>query len=285
MKKITKLFAVTAFLFSTQFANAQEPTVAAPTPVYPAADVISIYGATYTSALTNLKFQTNWYTKGETTTVTDIEIGDDAAMKITDLQWASFELKPEIKFRDYNYVHVDVFSNEDAEFCVGFQNWVPGQEVYSPVVNVTAGKWNSFDFLLSGIFAENAGMNANVLRFNKDVKKDANDNVIDAGTKFAKEVYVSNFYVYKGEPATGINHAKAEMSFSIYPTQVTDNLYFASEEAIDVVDVYSITGQSAGTYKMAGQNQINLSSLQVGSYIVFAKLANGEAISKHIIKL
>ena len=50
MRKITYFIAALALLGSTQFANAQEPTTAAPTPTYPEADVISFYGKTYEPA-------------------------------------------------------------------------------------------------------------------------------------------------------------------------------------------------------------------------------------------
>ena len=46
MRKITYLIAALVLSGSVQFANAQEPTVAAPTPTYPESDVISFYGKT-----------------------------------------------------------------------------------------------------------------------------------------------------------------------------------------------------------------------------------------------
>ena len=61
MRKITYFIAALALLGSTQFANAQEPTMAAPTPTYPEADVISFYGKTYEPASDHkLILRTNW---------------------------------------------------------------------------------------------------------------------------------------------------------------------------------------------------------------------------------
>lgn len=274
MKTITSLFSIAAMLGSVQLVSAQAPTVAAPTPTYPAEDVISIYSVTYDSPLTEFKFQDNWYTKGETTTSTDVEIGDDAALKITDLQWASYNMKPEIKFRGYDYVHVDVYSNEETEFCIGFQNWVPGEEVYSSFVKVEAGKWNSYDFDLADIYLTNDGRNANVLRINHDEPD---------GTQFAKEIYVSNIYVYKGEPQQGsVNTVADDSSVNVFPTAVTSTVNIQSPIPVKGISVYSVSGALTGKYT---GNSIDLSNLEKGVYILSIEQADGQAINKRILKL
>ncbi|MCD8318993.1 MAG: T9SS type A sorting domain-containing protein, partial [Paraprevotella sp.] len=177
-----------------------------------------------------------------------------------------------------DYLHVDVYSNEDAEFCIGFQNWVPGEEVYSKVVNVAAGKWNSYDFPLSDIFVTNEARNANVLRINKYITD------VDPGTKFAKEIYVSNIYVYKGEPASIVRSANSSAEeVAIYPATVKDYLHVDAGQNVDAVKLYSVSGSlvlSSG----AGINQINVSSLPKGVYIVTVTLADGSVTNKKIMK-
>ncbi|MCD8318992.1 MAG: hypothetical protein LUC45_09260, partial [Paraprevotella sp.] len=69
-----------AFCLAAQFVNAQAPPESPPVPTYPEEDVHAIYIVAYTSPLTELKFQDDWYTKAETTTVADVEVVDDAAM-------------------------------------------------------------------------------------------------------------------------------------------------------------------------------------------------------------
>ena len=102
--------------------------------------------------------------------------------------------------------------------------------------------------------------------------------------QYAPNIYVSNIFAYKGSP-TGIKSAKANDGLNIYPTAVTDYITIDSEEAVQSANLYAISGQLAGSYNMAGENQINLSALQSCSYIISVKLVSGKTVSKHIIKL
>ena len=275
MKTITTLFAVTALLFTTQFANAQEPAEAAPKPTYPAAGVIPFYCNSYDN---NKPFDllTKWGLSKNN--FVDVEIGDDAALHMINLEWSAFECTGNnVNVNDYDYLHVDLYPDEACPFVVGIQNYWPGEQVYSADFQLKANQWNAIDIPLADL-NWTVGYNhvINVIRLGD---RDTHTH------KYAPNIYMSNLFVYKESSPNAIGKAQVETSFNVFPTAVVDNVNFSSEESINTVKVYGVSGQLVGDYEMNGQNQLNLSVLQSGSYIVSAQLGNGEVVSKRIVKL
>lgn len=283
MKKITNLIAVTALLCCSQFANAQEPTVAAPTPGYPETDVIAFYGKTYAPAAENkLQLRTNWGLKEEN--FVDDYINKDAVLHMINLEWSAFSIDGNANVTDYDYLHFDFWVDQDCKFVISVTwNFPEMGDSYSDIFDLKANEWNSMDFPIKSFDwpVENKNYVINGFRLgSRDGEYE------ELSKQYAPNIYVSNIFAYKGEPGvTGINSAKANAETNVYPTTVTDYITINSKDMVESVNIYNVSGLLTGSYNMAGENQINLSALQAGSYIVSIKLANGETVSKHIIKL
>lgn len=282
MKKITNLIAMAALLCSSQLINAQEPTEAAPTPTYPTEDVIAFYGKTYEPKAENkLELRTNWGLLPEN--FVDDYINKDAVMHIINLEWSAFSTKGGATVTDYDYLHFDFWPDADCQFVIGVTwNYPAMGDAYSPIFELKANQWNSIDLPIENFAwpTENKNFVINGLRLG------SRDGEYEPLSKqYAPNIYVTNIFAYKGEPSTSINSAKANTDLNIYPTMVKDYMNVNSEETIESVTVYSVSGQLINRYDMAGENQINLSTLQAGSYIASVKLADGKTESKHFIKL
>lgn len=76
-----------------------------------------------------------------------------------------------------------------------------------------------------------------------------------------------------------------QSAISYYPNPVKDVLNYKSNEKVDEISIYNISGQKVGQYK-AGVNEgrINVSSLASGTYIVSGKTALGTESFKMIKK-
>lgn len=154
-------------------------------------------------------------------------------------------------------------------------------DAYSEIFDLKANQWNSIDLPIENFdwTTENKNYVINGLRLG------SRDGIYEPLSKqYAPNIYVSNIFAYKGS-STGIKSAKTNDGLNIYPTAVTDYITIDSEEAVQSANLYAISGQLAGSYNMAGENQISLSALQSGSYIISVKLVSGKTVSKHIIKL
>ncbi|MGB0880585.1 MAG: T9SS type A sorting domain-containing protein, partial [Polaribacter sp.] len=74
-------------------------------------------------------------------------------------------------------------------------------------------------------------------------------------------------------------------NFTLFPTVVKDNLSFTSQEKVDVLTIYNITGQEVLSRKPQLTNgNINVSSLSNGMYIVKVKAGNSLGSYKIIKK-
>ncbi|MBF6609569.1 MAG: T9SS type A sorting domain-containing protein, partial [Chryseobacterium sp.] len=63
-------------------------------------------------------------------------------------------------------------------------------------------------------------------------------------------------------------------------TLVTENIYFGSEAD---VKIYNMNGQVVRTAKVSENNNMNVSDLQPGAYIVTG-IVNGQPVSQKILK-
>ncbi|MEN9816196.1 MAG: hypothetical protein RLZ32_76, partial [Gemmatimonadota bacterium] len=87
-------------------ATAQEPTVAAPTPTYPAADVLSLFSNAYT----NVPVDT-WSAGWDQADVTDVAVAGNATKKYTNLVFAGIEFTaPRINATAMTHYRMDLWT-------------------------------------------------------------------------------------------------------------------------------------------------------------------------------
>ena len=291
MKTSTKIYFSALILFcGMQLANAQLPPVEAPTPPYDAANVKSFISDKYV-AIKELNGSPNW---GQTASYTFVEVGEEgSAMKISNLGekgWLPIQFTSgEADIRYFDYVHFDIYCNENTSFRVGFHstyqyNGLHG-EYYGPFVSYTTpGVWVSYYYPTSALTDQ--GFELNHVQFIR-LGYDLSNPDTPAGISYSNEIYLNNLFVFNGEPGgNGIKNKTKDDLINIYPSIVKDNLSLESIESIAKVSVYNIAGQKVATFNInSTSDKLDLSNLSSGSYIISAQLTSGKTITKRIIKL
>lgn len=279
MKKFTQLVCMTFLFCGTQTINAQTPVTAAPLPQYDNHDVICFYnGSAKYPQVTDISAlpwgQPATYDFAET------ESGEEC-MLVEGLGWLPIGLaKRQPGVLDMEYMHVDVYCNEETYFQIGFQGYGDGgSETYFPGFNYnTPGKWYGIDYPLNLMTKQgfNLGL-TNVLR-------------IGGGShEYSQEIYLDNIFVFIGEPTnlyddnqTSIVQNQKKEIF-IYPSIINTAFNIDSECEIENVQVYDMTGKIV-TFFEKESHDFNISHLSAGTYFIKARLMDGDIVCRKIIK-
>jgi hypothetical protein len=120
------------------------PPVAAPTPTYPAANVISIYSDAYTNVPGN-KLNPNW---GQATVVTETTIQSNQTLVYTGLNYQGLEFGSPQNVSGRSFLHLDYYSANATALEVFLISPGPVETPYKLTVPTNAG-WNSVDIPLS----------------------------------------------------------------------------------------------------------------------------------------
>jgi hypothetical protein len=127
------------------------PTVAAPTPTYPAAGVISIFSDAYTN-VAGTDFNPNW---GQATVVTQVPIAGNNTLLYTGLNYQGIQFGSNQNLTGKTFLHLDFYTANSTALNVyiicppgspGGQ--VPWEKAFTLTVPTVAG-WNSIDIPLS----------------------------------------------------------------------------------------------------------------------------------------
>lgn len=280
MKKFT-LITCLAFLFcGFHSVKAQDPTAGAPVPTYLADDVISFYSGNQTYPQVTDLSTLPW---GQTATFDYAEAGGDGGecIVVNNLGWMPIGLaKRQPGVLNMQYCHVDIYCNEETDFQVGFQGYGDGgSETYFPAIKYTTlGQWYGIDYPLNLMTEQgfNLGL-TNVLRIGGG-----------AGKTYASKIYIGNLFVFNGEPTnlwtpSAINSAQNDKKLVIYPTVVSESFTINSESAVKSVEMYSSVGQRVVSLK-GSNNEVNVSGLNAGVYIVTVTLEDGTKSTEKLIK-
>ena len=195
MKKITLfIFALSSLLGLSQ------PTTNAPTPTKAPADVVSIYGETYTSIATN--FNPNWGQSGfccvnptyNPTGVTGT--GQNLALAYPTFNYQGTELT-QTNAANMEFLHVDVWTSANpatSTLQVSPINNGTGPTEVLVTIPFTSGTWTSIDIPKSAF----TGMTWNSVF---QLKFAANG----AGSTVPVDIYLDNIYFWKNPVAAGSN--------------------------------------------------------------------------------
>lgn len=121
------------------------PTAAPNPPARNANDVVNLFSGAYTE-VTN----TNWFPFwGQTTVVTDIQIGGNNTKKMESLNYQGVELAGPINVSNMQKLHIDIWTPNCTAFDLYLINTVPATVEEKVTLTPTLSGWNSFDILLS----------------------------------------------------------------------------------------------------------------------------------------
>jgi len=236
----------------------------APTPTVPAAKVISIYSDAYTS-VSGVSFTPNW---GQSTVVTPTTISGDNVLIYSSFNYMGVEIGKSIDASSMTKLHVDVYPTTETVIKLSPISTGPKQ-LDTSLGTLTANQWNSFDIPLSTYTGVDM---ADLFQF-----------IFSGGTNGT--FYMDNLYLYN-ETTTGLNPSENSSLISLYPSAVSDKITVSAATEIKNITVRNIAGQSVRVVPVnADQINIDMSNLSSGNYFVTVKFANGESVTRKIIKL
>lgn len=126
------------------------PTVAAPTPSYPASDVISIFSDAYTN-VAGSDLNPNW---GQLTQVTQVPIAGNNTLRYGGLNYQGLQLAGSLDVSSKNFLHLDFYSANSTALNIYLISPGPTEQLVALTVP-TAGGWTSIDIPLSSFGAVN----------------------------------------------------------------------------------------------------------------------------------
>jgi hypothetical protein len=187
MKKITFLLLLTTVLLNATFSYAQ-PTTNAPVPTNAQADVISIYGGSFTSVATN--YDPNWGQTGfGQVTPTYNPTGTNEVLAYPNFNYQGTELTP-VNASGMEYLHVDIWTSNATNVKVSPINNGTGVSEILVSVPLVANGWSSVN-LPKSAFAGMTWDNVFQLKF------DAQGGVTPC------TIYLDNVYFWKTPAAAG----------------------------------------------------------------------------------
>ncbi|MEN9282211.1 MAG: hypothetical protein RL594_1146 [Bacteroidota bacterium] len=137
---VSNLFIDNVYLYKSQ----SSPSAPAPTPTFPAGDVISIFSDAYPN-VSGTNFSPNW---GQSTVVSQPSINGNATLLYTGLNYQGIELGSNQNVSSYRYLHLDYFSANATALQVFLISPGPVETAYSLPVPTGSG-WKSIDIPLS----------------------------------------------------------------------------------------------------------------------------------------
>jgi hypothetical protein len=217
-------------IFYNNGGGATEPTVAAPTPMHPAASVISLFSDAYT----NVPVDT-WRTDWSAASLEDVLIAGNATKKYSLLDFVGIEtVANQIDASGMTHFHLDVWSADYTFFGVklvdfGADGAFGGSDDSEHQVNFTTpaqGQWVSFDISLDDFLGLSSQSNIAQL-------------ILVAQPTGTSTVFVDNVYFY--DINTGIDDlSQSQNDIQVYPNPVKagTQLHLSAEaKQMEIVDL------------------------------------------------
>ncbi|MBK6363498.1 MAG: Ig-like domain-containing protein [Saprospiraceae bacterium] len=119
------------------------PTTAAPVPIYPATNVISIFSDQYTN-VAGINLNPNW---GQATKVTEISIQNNKTLKYEGLNYQGIEFGSNQNVSSFQFLHLDFWTANSTELRIFLISPGPVETPFTLTVPTTG--WNSIDIPLT----------------------------------------------------------------------------------------------------------------------------------------
>jgi tetratricopeptide (TPR) repeat protein len=119
-----------------------EPTTAAPTPTYAAANVISVFSDAYTN-VAGSNLNPNW---GQATQVTEVKVAGNNTLVYSGLNYQGLELGSNQNVSGMTQLHLDFWTANSTELKVSIISPGPAEKAYT--LKVPSSGWTSIDIPL-----------------------------------------------------------------------------------------------------------------------------------------
>ncbi len=252
----------TAFIDNVYFHNApivnpNEPTVAAPTPTIPAANVISMFSNAYT----NVGVDT-WRTVWSAADLTDLQIAGNDTKKYANLNFVGIETTGAnlIDASTMNFFHLDVWTPNMTAFRVKLVDFGAdaafggGDDTEHELsFTPTLSGWNTYEIPMTDF--------TGLLNRNHIAQLIFSGNPAGAGIAFVDNVYFSTVSLATDRFET--------TTAAVYPNPTHSALNISADKSIESIAVFNLLGQQV----LYAQPQnptttLDISSFQEGVYLV-----------------
>ncbi|MCX6189434.1 MAG: T9SS type A sorting domain-containing protein [Bacteroidetes bacterium] len=261
------------YFHKVPFVDPNIPTIAAPTPTWPAADVISMFSNAYTN-----KTVDTWRTSWSAATLTDLQIAGNDTKKYSSLDFVGIETTGanQINATPMKWLHLDAWTPNMTTFKVklvdfGADAAFGGGDDKEHELTLTAPTlkaWNSYDLLLSDFTGLTT--RAHLAQY-----------ILVGVPTGTSTVYLDNVYFRKS--SIGINTTE-EGATKIYPNPATTSLTIEASQSITRVSLFNVLGQEVLTsMPNASSLTLDIASLPKGIYVV-QSIIDGNVSTSKLIK-
>jgi hypothetical protein len=244
--------------------NPDVPEVAAPAPPQRnPEDVISLFSDAYA----NVPVDT-WLTGWSAAMLQDLTIEGNPTKRYYNLDFAGIEtVQSQLNLTEMLYLHMDVWSPNFTLFGIKLVDFGPngafgGGDDSEHQINFTdlpKREWVSLDIPLSDF----TGLNAlnNIAQY-----------ILVGQPTGSSDVYIDNFYFYKGEPVSASNIGQTDNRINVYPNPVKQGGQIYLGSTLKHVDVLDLSGRIL----ISGNNPvIETEKLTRGVYVLKIQTSDG----------
>ncbi len=234
------------------------PTVAAPTPTRPAADVISVFSDAYTNT-PGTDFNPNW---GQATQVTQVSVAGNNTLRYGGLNYQGTQFGSNLDVSGMTHLHLDYWTNNST--ALNIYTISPGPVETAVALTVPTNGWVSIDIPLSSFSP--VALN-NLIQFKFDGNGD---------------IYLDNLYFYKqsgggtvpttAAPTPAYNAANVISVFSDAYTNIAGTNLGPNWGQATVVTQVPVAGNNTLLYTGLNYQGIELGSNQNLSNMTFLHL-------------
>lgn len=233
------------------------PMTAAPTPSQDQEDVISMFSDVYNDVDVD-----TWLTEWSVAALEEVNIEGNPTKKYLELDFAGVETTNNpinLESAGMAYLHIDFWTANSTALRIklvdfggdgyGGGNDTEAELEFIPVIS----EWNSLDIPL----ADFTGMNMN----------DINQFIISSNPSGQSVVYIDNVFYWK-DPV-GVSNANAS-ELNIYPNPTQDFWYINSEEVVNDIQLFDLSGRLiiSKQIQQNGTIQLDASDLENGFYLI-----------------
>ena len=243
---------------SQQIASA--PAVAAPAPIHPQSQVLSIFSDTYTDQ-SGTDFNPNW---GQTTTVNNTAINGNNTMVYSSLNYQGTQFGSALNVSGKTHLHLDYWAAEETTVRFFLISSGPSETSYT--LPIVPGQWNSIDIALS----EYSGVVnlSNVIQFKVDSGDGSNGN--------NATIYWDNIYFHNGGPDSPAG--TTNYTYSSFTSTLWETSFKPSEEGLLGPIMMSVVRSNANVEDANGSIEtVRLDLDQENCAPTLASLSNIEA--------